>query len=995
MLNSGDKLAHFSIIRPLGEGGMGEVYLAEDSKLNRQVALKTLRDDFFDNPERRDRFEREAKTAAQITHSNVMSIYDTGVATAPDSGKEVHYIVMELVQGKPLDEWIKRHESEPGKLLRVAEAIGSGIAAAHKLNIVHRDIKSDNIIVTEDDEPKILDFGLAKPIDPLQASDKPISGETVKQELTKVGTVIGTVSYMSPEQARGETVDPRSDIFSFGVLLFKMFTGQMPFTGSSQVSILAKILESPHPRLSTLKTDVDPEIERIINKCLQKDPNDRYQDIRDLVVDLRNLRRQYDSGISQTVSQVSGARTLGDQPGARKSGSAVWKVGGVVVLLAVLAIGYLAFSNGGRDATTLAQEYTLAILSFENRTGESELDWLETGLPEILLTDLAQGQAIRLISHRRILEALGGTGKELSDYSYEEQFNAAGDLGAIHVISGSIYKQGNKFRISTQLEEVASGEVLFGENVMGSDPFNLVDSLTIRVAASLSLSEDQFSDQGVSQLTTANADAYKYYHLGLDAFLDSQYDSSRTLFERAIAEDSSFAMSYLRMGMSYMFEGKQQEALPYFSTAKEFEQHLPMRDRGLLDVYTELWLTNNLDAAFTKLESLVANFPDDAEALAIYAILQWQLKQDSAAAIQSLEQAIQIDPTFQLTQEFAYQIYDGLNMDDKALEIAREQRESHPDSPRGYDNEVQQYIQRGRIDEAIKILKVLDERFPQRESTLILLSDLYIRKRDFEEAERYLEIYRQRSGNDPYNLMTYAYAKGDLANWQGRFLDNNARRHDAIKLAKETGDSNLITSALVSMGNYQSRIGNSDSAIVYFKKSLDHVQNFGMRASVPISIVGEDPSTEDEIRPIFESAVEDFRARVPSNLFFLASAMEKMFNGLAKSDTALYIEGNREILQLGQASTSNERELGIVLILTGKYREGIEYLKPQVEGNEASSSGFHYPMLNYYLGLAHDELGEDREAVKYFEEMLRYWNEPQVIFKEIKDARERLARLRS
>ena len=212
---------------------------------------------------------------------------------------------MEYIKGRTLTEYVTSSTTDTSALLRLAEKIASGLAAAHKMSIVHRDIKADNILIDEHDEPKILDFGLAKAIEPLQMEGAPASGETVKKQLTTAGTVVGTVSYMSPEQVRGEAVDNRSDIFSFGVLLYRMFTGDMPFVGSTQVSILAKILEAQHPSPRSRNENINPEIERIIDKCLQKNPNDRYQDTRDLVVDLRNLRRQYDSGVSSSTSSMT------------------------------------------------------------------------------------------------------------------------------------------------------------------------------------------------------------------------------------------------------------------------------------------------------------------------------------------------------------------------------------------------------------------------------------------------------------------------------------------------------------------------------------------------------------------------------------------------------------------------------------------------------------------------------------------------------------------
>ncbi|UCG60322.1 MAG: serine/threonine protein kinase, partial [Candidatus Zixiibacteriota bacterium] len=303
MLQAGHEFGRFKIIQRLGEGGMGEVYLAEDSKLSRKLALKILSAEYFDNPERQDRFRREAKTAAAISHPNVMGIFDIDSASEPGSERDVTYIAMEYVEGERLSDYLIKHQPDISSVVRLAEKIASGLTAAHKMNIVHRDIKADNIIINEDGEPKILDFGLAKPVEPVFEGDTDDITKSVNQpELTKAGKILGTVSYMSPEQSRGEKVDTRSDIFSFGVLLYRMATGDFPFSGPTAVSTLAKILEARQESPRLKNENIPPELERIIDKCLRKDPNDRYQDTRDLVVDLRNLRRLYDSGASETIS---------------------------------------------------------------------------------------------------------------------------------------------------------------------------------------------------------------------------------------------------------------------------------------------------------------------------------------------------------------------------------------------------------------------------------------------------------------------------------------------------------------------------------------------------------------------------------------------------------------------------------------------------------------------------------------------------------------------
>lgn len=477
MLEAGQTFAHFKILSHLGTGGMGEVYLAKDQKLHREVAIKILLADYFDDAERLQRFEREAKTAAQISHANAMGIYDMGKTPHPVSGKEVQYIVMERVHGTPLFEFLKERQLGLGRTIRIAEKIAAGLSAAHKLNIVHRDIKSSNILVDGDGNPKILDFGLAKPVDSLLAGADPI--DTVSQELTKEGKIVGTISYMSPEQARGEKVDARSDIFSLGVLVYHMVSGEFPFSGPSQVATLAKILEAAHRRLP----NVPPELQRILDKCLQKDAADRYQSAADLVVDLRNLRRQVDSGISDSISEMSSvggpaATRIFEIKMSRKA--KLWSLAGFVFVVGLI----MAIIDNSKE-----QDDVLAVLSFENKTGNPDLDWMETGLPEILTTDLAQSEVISVVSRERILDYLNhqrrsgaidggknfeqlgdavaeavrkslqgvpGAAELLKDmkargpagssgrYDHATKLDAARSLGATSVLSGSFYKMGTR-----------------------------------------------------------------------------------------------------------------------------------------------------------------------------------------------------------------------------------------------------------------------------------------------------------------------------------------------------------------------------------------------------------------------------------------------------------------------------------------------------------------------------------------------------------------------
>ncbi len=1001
MLNRGQMVAHFSVVKKLGEGGMGAVYLAHDQKLNRQVALKVLSAEYFDDTERQKRFQREAKTAAQISHANVMAIYDVGIAVDPTTGRETNYIVMEHVQGEPLTDYLQHYPNDMAAVVRLAEKIASGLAAAHKINIVHRDIKALNIIVNEEGEPKILDFGLAKPLDVLQWGDKDDGTETVSQQLTKAGKIVGTVSYMSPEQARGEVVDTRSDIFSFGVLLYKMTTGQLPFAGSSPVSTMAKILEA-RPESPRLKNqNVPSELERIIDKCLQKDPSDRYQDSRDLVVDLRNLRRQYDSGPTESASKVSDVSAVVPKlrPFRLSIGSLTLLV---IVLLAlvVIATSWLRTDGELHIPAVQAGENSLAIISFQNKTGDPELDWMETGLPEILLTDLAQSQAINLISRQRLLDYLNRERKsDAKSYTRADMLTAARALGAVNLLSGSLYKLGDNIRIDARLEEVASGKILLGEKVVGEDAFALVDSLTEKIADGLNISELASSRVSVSELTSSSPEAYRLYHEGMEKFELELYEEAVDRFDRALEIDPGFALAYMRLGMVNIFRGRPQEGARYIALAKEYSQRLPLREKSLLEVYAGFWLEYKFDEASVRLESYINHYPDDKEARTFYALAAYQLSlsRDTAMAFAHLDTVLKIDPQYQLALSFYAGIYEDQNKIEQAIDYLKLIGRYHPESPSPYLRMSDLYVQLARIDDAISQCKEALTRFPDNAEALFELSSLYIRNRDFEQSRQYLEEVANKYSGDPYRMEDYYRSLANLAGWSGRFKTSLNFRHQALEQARLTGDSTLVSHALGNLSIYYDRYGMPDSALFYSREAYRWGSPF-QRLDHPLTLVSINPNTKAEARPLFKEALEDFRMRTPAEIWPLAATIEQLFEGYCRSDTVLLIKAYDKLAeQQGETEGrgSNRREAGNLKVLSGQYESGKEALEALISGGYETTSGFHYPYTLYLLGIANEGLGNTEKAIQSYEEMLEYWGNPEIELKEIKDARSRLAKLTS
>ena len=992
------KFAHFKVIRKLGEGGMGVVYLAEDQKLGRPVALKILQSDFFEDKDKLDRFYREARTAARISHPNVMGIHDIGSAPVEEGGQELSYIVMEYIEGMSLKDYLSKPGITMADLLRVEEKVARGLAEAHKLSIVHRDIKADNIIINADGEPKILDFGLAKPVAaPMKETGE--STATISQELTQEGKIVGTVTYMSPEQARGGQVDSRSDIFSFGVVMYKMFTGQYPFEGPDRVSTIAKILESPHEPIRRKEKTLPSELERIVDKCLQKDPDYRYQDTRDLVVDLRSLRRQYESGITDTDSMI--ADRIGSGTSQVKSNGSVKKIiaaASIVVVAAVIIVAIALRDNGSLTGSGVlhARQNALAILGFENKTGDQELDWLQAGLPEILLTDLAQNGASNIISRNRVLDCLERDVNEIADvHLHQECVNAAKSLGATKVLSGSFFKLGDKIRIDARLEDIETGQIIMGEKVIGDDPFALVDSLTTKIASSLNIKMIAGEEMDIASLTSSSPEAYKQYILGMEKFSLTDYDESLEYFKKAVALDSTFALPYLRMGIAYFFKSQMGEGIPYLQMAEKYSDRLPRKDRELLDMYNDVFLRGKFNEAFIKMENYVRNYPDDKEPRSIYAELLYQVSDDPGEAKAHLDTILMIDPRFLPALRNYIAILSDQEQFDSAIIIAERVRDFYPDNHVGYVSLVRLYSDVGKIDKALSVGREYLEKDPKNATMLELMSKGHLYKREFDQSRMYAEGLRRFYKDEPYTLLDYYRLIYNIENWQGAFKKAIASRHDEIEMAISTGDSALIFNAYNGLANFFEAIDFPDSAIYYAEKMVPYAVRF-QHFNYPLHVITSDYSRREEAREYFDETLERFKASVPSEVWRMGEVIQDVFMGLYNADTVQIVEAFKELSKMPyQDGSSNNMAIGQYSALIGNYGEAIEALEKVTSGAERTISGITYLRAKYYLGLAYQGMGQTDRAIESFEEILNYWGEPEIELEMIADTRKRLAELQS
>jgi predicted Ser/Thr protein kinase len=375
----GKTLAHYQITSSLGRGGMGEVYRARDTKLRREVAIKVLPPALTADPERRMRFQREAQTAAALSHPNIAVIHEVN----EDEGTP--YLVMELIEGRTLDEATQGKTLSMKEWLEYAIPIAEAIAHAHRNGVVHRDLKPSNVMVTEEGRIKLLDFGLAKLLDPDPETDQ-TELDTISQELTRAGKVIGTVAYMSPEQARGRPIDHRTDIFSLGVLLYQLATDRLPFAGESDIESLNATLTVDPPPLAEAAPDFATEASRVVGKAMEKEPDRRYQSAAEIVTDFRNLARDLDTG-RVSIAGTTGATTIAPAPRTAPR----WMLPVVALVIVAAAIGFWKFGPGGSDSakTEIANESArIVVLPFDN-LGAPEDEYFSAGMTEEIIGRLA------------------------------------------------------------------------------------------------------------------------------------------------------------------------------------------------------------------------------------------------------------------------------------------------------------------------------------------------------------------------------------------------------------------------------------------------------------------------------------------------------------------------------------------------------------------------------------------------------------------------------
>ena len=598
MLAPGTHLGKYEILSHLGEGGMGEVYLAQDTELARRVALKILPPSVAGDPDRMRRFVQEAKAAAALNHPNIAHVYEVS-----QSGG-VHFIALEYIDGQTLSNCIKQNELTQLKLLKYLQHVAQALAKAHAAGIVHRDLKPDNIMISRDEHVKVLDFGLAKLVEPSIASVS--SGSeiaTVPQvPLSTPGVVMGTVGYMSPEQAQGKTkeIDHRSDIFSFGCILFEAMTGRKAFAGKDTLDSLHKTVHEPTPLIKDIKPDAPAELQRILRRCLAKDKEERYQTMKDVAIELKDLRSELGSPLAVAARPVdtSDEFATADTTHSRTLTALsryITPRNLAFILLPLIVVSALFFLYYKLRPANVTSIESIAVLPLANQNKDANVDYLCDGLTDSIINSLAKLSHVRVVARSSVFRYKG---KEVDPISVGKE------LGVRAVLTGRLTQHGDDLLVSVELLDVRDNKQLWGEQYV--QPVSNLLSMQRRIATEITTNlQPRLSgteEKNVTKHYTDDVEAYQSYLKG------RYYWSKRTeegatkaieYYAQAIKKDPNYALAYTGMADAYCSLGfsfdvgslPPCEAMP---KAKESALKALELDNTLSEAHTSLAMINLL-----------------------------------------------------------------------------------------------------------------------------------------------------------------------------------------------------------------------------------------------------------------------------------------------------------------------------------------------------------------------------------------------------------------
>ena len=990
----GQTISHYKILEKLGEGGMGIVYKAQDTTLDRFVAIKFLHQHLIRDEDSKHRFIQEAKTASALNHPNIGVIYEIDETSDGET-----FIVMAYYEGETLRDRLDRGPVAMEEALDTTIQVASGLAKAHEKGIVHRDIKPSNILITEDGRAEIIDFGLAK-----------LAGQT---KLTKEGSTLGTAAYMSPEQAKGGEMDGRSDIFSLGAVLYELIVGATPFKGDHEAAMLYEIVhEEPEP-VTALRSGIPMELERIVVKALTKRPDERYQHADEMLADLKKLKKELEAPAKVQPSKLT------DRELRKRRFRRIFIPTAVII---VVALAFLVLQPLLFEEVLVSAPKPIAVINFENKTGDSAYDNLREVIPDLLITSLEQSSYLRVTTMERMHDLLKQMGKEdVEIIDKDLGFELCRLDGIDAIVLGSFAKAGDVFVTDVKVLDVRTKELLKsasskGEGV-GSILKNQIDELSREISKGVGLSETKIevTQVSIADVTTNSIDAYHYFLRGREEWSRFYWEDAIRFLEKAVEIDSTFASAYFYLATAHLNYGNWVESKMILKKAKAVSETATDKEKLYIDAFYSSNIEKDEDKFFDLLKQITKKYPKEKRAHFYLANDYYMGKKLYQKAIEELKKAIELDSNYgDAINSLAY-VYSDIGDFENAIEWLKRYAAVSPGNANPFDSMGEIYIRMGRLDEAIAKYKEALEIRPDFGSE-IRIAYIYALREEYTEVFKWTDQFLSMTQSVGFKMVGHS-VKGFYHFWLGSFERSQDELQVVENLAEEIGFGRGKAAADLDRAWFHYETGSLDLSKKYFDSYYDYyaekypeeLARYKLRNNFRLGMVDLKAGHID-----LAQARLDTLKSLSHYIKQEDKELEERLNSLLLAEILLAEGSAEEALDVYEKRTLSKMpmvQFGHELIFYNVpihrdfparvYLEMGEIEKATVEYErlitfdpESTERQLVHPTFHYSLAKLYEEKNRQGKAIEQYKRFLEIWKDADEELPDLIDAKERLAQLR-